>query len=354
MGTRSAPLVLPSVRPTGGLRLWAALALAAGLALLAWVAGDLVGLMVLGAGLAYLLVPLVDRLERRGMSRTAGAALVLGGLTAILAAATVFTAPTILAQVASLRRRWDSGELVRLAAEAERALAEMLPGVDASDLGLVVAIQNALRSDTGPLIDYVPGLFEAVGNAVLVPFVLFALMRDGPLLRKRLLALLPNRYFEFGMNVAYKADEHLGGYLRGQALIAVLVGATTALGLAILGVDYYLVLGLLTGLANFVPYVGFAVSAVLAVLVAVVTSGDTHQALWVVVLFGVLQTVENIVFQPWITGRNVSMHPVLVLLAILVGGRVAGVLGMALAVPVAAILKVLVVETALNLRRYHL
>ena len=174
------------------------------------------------------------------------------------------------------------------------------------------------------------------------------------LLERRLLAVVPNRYFEFGMNVLYKADAHLGGYLRGQAVISVLVGATTALALGLLGVEYYLVLGLVTGIANVVPYVGFAVSAALALGVSVVTTGDFHQAAGVLVTFGVLQTVENVVFQPWITGRTISMDPALVLLAILVGGRVGGVLGMALGVPVAAVLKVLIVETVTGLRRYHL
>lgn len=353
--SESAAEPLPDRQPPRSrLSQWAALTVGAGLVGLLFVAGDLVGLIVLGAALAYLLVPLVDRLERRGVGRTMGATLVLVGLTAGLALAGLLTAPAVAEQAASLQRRWASGELLALAADAERALADLLPLVEPGQLGLVQALRETIRTDTGPLIGYVPDLFEAVGNSVLVPFVLFGLLRDGPVLRRRLLSSVPNRYFEFAMNVAYKADAHLGDYLRGQALIALLVGAATSLGLGLIGVDYYLVLGLVTGLANFVPYVGFAVSAALAVGVAVVTSGDTHQVVLVLVLFGMLQAVENIVFQPWITGRNVAMHPVLVLLAILVGGRVAGVLGMALAVPVAAILKVVVVETALNLRRYHL
>ena len=144
------------------------------------------------------------------------------------------------------------------------------------------------------------------------------------MIRRRLLTAVPNRYFEFAMTVLFKADAHLGGYLRGQALIALLVGSSTALGLGLLGVEYYLVLGLLTGLANFVPYVGFVVSASLSVGVTIVTTGGMDLVGPVLILFVVLQTIENVVFQPWITGKNVSMHPVMVLLAILIGGRVGG------------------------------
>ena len=344
----------PYATPASRLSAWATAAALAGLVAVAVLASDIAGLVLLGAVLAYLLVPLVDGLERRGVGRVLGATLVLACVLAASALLIALALPVVIDQVASLQARWDNGELLALVRDAEAELAGRLGFVDAGDLGLVDSVREAFHPDAGPLIGYVPDALETVGNAVVVPFVLFALLKDGPTLRRRLLAFVPNRYFEFAMTVVYKADANLGGYLRGQALIALLVGASTALGLGLLGVDYYLVLGLVTGLANFVPYVGFVVSAALSVVVSVVTTGGMDQVASVVVLYVVLQTVENVVFQPWITGKNVSMHPVLVLLAILVGGRVGGVMGMALGVPAAAVLKVLFIETAIGLRRYHL
>ena len=333
---------------------WAfVLALALLVALIA-VASDLAGLVVIGAVLAYLLVPLVDRMERRGIGRTAGTALVLGVLFAVVALVAALGLPAVLDQLTGLQARWESGELLGLVRDAEVALAARLGVVEPSDLGMVASVQSAIEANDGALIGYVPGVLSTLGNAVVIPFVMFALMKSGPLIRRKLLSGVPNRYFEFAMTVFYKADAHLGGYLRGQALIALLVGGTTAIGLGLLDVDYYLLLGLITGLANFVPYVGFVVSGSLTALVSIVTTGGMEEVAAVVVLFVFIQTLENIVFQPLITGKTVSMHPVMVLLAILVGGRVAGVLGMALAVPVAAVLKVFFLETAIGLRRYHL
>ena len=288
------------------------------------------------------------------MDRTLATTLVLIGLLLVVAVLFALALPVVLDQLASLQARWENGELLALVNDIEAAITERIEFIEPGDLGLAASIQAALHPGKGALIDYVPGVLNTVGNAVVVPFVLFALLKDGPQLRRRLLSVVPNRYFEFTMTVFYKADAHLGGYLRGQALIAVLVGTSTAFGLGILGVDYYLILGAITGLANFVPYVGFVVSAGLTIVVSIVTTGGMEEVAAVIVLFMVLQGIENIVFQPWITGKNVSMHPVLVLLAILVGGRVAGVLGMALGVPAAAILKVLFLETAVGLRRYHL
>ena len=346
--------VASPVIPASRLSTWARIAALVGLVALIVVASDLAGLVVIGMVMAYLLVPLVDMLERHGVRRAAGAALVLVGVILVLGALLALAVPVVIDQAIALQEQWQDGELLRLLEGVETAMTDQFEFLEPGQVGLVEAVRSSIPSDTGPLAGYVPGVLGTMGNAVIIPFVLFALLKDGPTLRRRLLSAVPNRYFEFAMTVFFKADASLGDYLRGQALIAVLVGASTAIGLGLLGVDYYLVLGLITGLANFVPYVGFVVSAALSIMVSIVTTGGMDQVLPVILLFGVLQSIENIVFQPWITGKNVSMHPVLVLLAILVGGRIAGVLGMALGVPVAAILKVLFLETAIGLRRYHL
>ena len=331
----------------------AALVVLGGVFTLILVAPGIAALTAVSGILAYLLLPLVDRLERRGVSRAAAAWLVFLGLVALLVAVTMLGAPLLLEQAQALQERWASGEIPQLLSDAEASLAAHIPLVEPGEVGLVESIRRATSGELQPLVVYVPEAFAMVGNAVLIPFVLFALLKDGPVIRKRLLTLVPNRMFEFAMGVVYKIDDHLGGYLRGQAIVAVFVGAGTALGLWAIGVEYYLVLGIITGLANFVPYVGFAVSTALALMVSVITSDGFGQATGVLILFGVLQTVENAVLQPWITGKNVSLHPALVLGAILVGGKVGGVLGMTLAVPVAAVIKVILVETVVNLRRFH-
>ncbi len=344
----------PPALPASQLSRWIWLLMLACVVGVVVVASDIAALVVVGSVAAYLLVPLVNGLERRGLGRTQATALVLAVLLAATGLVVALALPAVLEQIGSLQARWQSGQLLDLVQEIETSLANQFEFIDPGDLGLVDSVRATIATDTGPLIGYVPDALESMGNAFIVPFVLFALLKDGPTLRRRLLSVVPNRYFEFTMTVFYKADAHLGGYLRGQALIALLVGASTALGLGILGVDYYLVLGLLTGLANFVPYVGFVVSTALTLAVSVVTTGGTGQVASIVILFLFLQSIENVVFQPWITGKNVSMHPVMVLLAILVGGRVAGVLGMALGVPAAAVLKVVFLETVVGLRRYHL
>jgi predicted PurR-regulated permease PerM len=333
-----------------------ALALAAAVALVALVVvgGDLLVLVLVAAVLAYLLFPLVNALERQGLGRTAAASAVFFGLSLLLGLAAWLTLPVVARQAAAWQERWADGRLYGVLDRIEADLAASIPFIEPGALGLAVAAREALKDMEGHALGYATGALSLAGDLVVVPFVLFFFLRDGVALQKRLVALVPNRYFEFTMGVVYKIDAHLGGYLRGQSLVALIVGVLTTLGLGLLGVDYYLVLGLFTGVANFVPYVGFVVSALLTIVVSVVTTEGAGQVLGIVGVFALVQTFENAVLQPWITARNVSLHPVIVLLAILLGGRLAGVLGMALAVPAFAVAKVVVVETAVNLRRYRL
>ena len=330
------------------------LAAVAALVALVVVAWDLLVLVVLAGVLAYLLFPLVNALERRGLSRTAATAAVFLGLSALLALAAVLTVPVVAGQAAAWHARWADGRLYGLLDRLEADLARAIPVLEPGALGLSAAVRRALDQLSSHALGYATNALSVMGNLIVIPFVLFFLLRDGVALQKRLVALVPNRYFEFTMGVLYKIDAHLGGYLRGQSLVALIVGALTTLGLGLLGVEYYFVLGIFTGVANFIPYVGFVISAGLTLVVSFVTTEGASQVLGIVVVFAVVQTFENVVLQPTITARNVSLHPVTVLLAILLGGRLAGVLGMALAVPTYAIAKVVVVETAVNLRRYRL
>lgn len=317
------------------------------------VAGDLLVFVVIAAVLAYLLFPLVNALERHGLGRTAAASGVFLGLSLLLGLTAWLTVPVVAGQAAEWQARWADGRLYGLLEQIEADIAEALPFVEPGTLGLAAAAREGVEGLHGHRLDFAAGALSLAGNLIVIPFVLFFLLRDGVALQKRLVALVPNRYFEFAMGVLYKIDAHLGGYLRGQSLVAVFVAALTTLGLGLIGVDYYVVLGLFTGVANFIPYVGFVISAALTIAVSVVTTGGVGQMLGIVIVFAVAQTFENVVLQPWITARNVSLHPVAVLLAILLGGRVAGVLGMALAVPVLAIAKVVLVETVVNLRRFR-
>lgn len=332
--------------------LWLAVLVA--LAMLLTYGGDLVVLVIVATILAYLLSPLVNHLERRGFSRTPAACVVFFGMSLVIALITWLMIPLVAQQASEWQHGWEDGRLYSMLDRLEADMAEHLPLIEPRALGLSETVREALESQESRLLAYATDALSILANLIVIPFVLFFLLRDGARIQKGLVSLVPNRYFEFAMGVLYKIDDHLGGYLRGQSLVAVLVGLATIIGLGLVGADYYVVLGFFTGIANFIPYVGFIISAGLTIAVSILATGGIGQLLGIVVVFAVVQTLENVIFQPWITARNVSLHPVAVLLAILLGGRCAGVLGMALAVPTVAVVKVIIVETAVTLRRFRL
>jgi putative permease len=173
-------------------------------------------------------------------------------------------------------------------------------------------------------------------------------------MKKGFIDAVPNRYFEFSLNVLQKMDSQLGNYLRGQFLVALMIGTLSTITLWLLGVDFFLMIGPIAGLMNMIPYVGPIAGGLLAIIASVITSGQFDTIPGIVIAFTAIQIFDNSLLQPLILARNVELHPMLILLAILIGGKLFGIVGLLLAVPFAAILKVIIVETVVNFRRYHL
>ena len=181
---------------------------------------------------------------------------------------------------------------------------------------------------------------SSAAHVVAVPFIIFFFLKDGRELKKRLISLVPNRYFEFALHLLYRMDLSLGNFLRGQFLDGLIFGILTTTAMWLLGVNYFLFIGAFAGLANLIPYVGPIAGASLAVVVVFVTNGDLAHVAYVLLAFAAIKLLDDSLIQPLTVAKSVKMHPLLVLLVIIVGGHFFGVLGMLLAVPVTGFLKV--------------
>ena len=144
----------------------------------------------------------------------------------------------------------------------------------------------------------------------------------------------------------------LGNYLRGQFLDAVVVGILSTIALRILGIEYYFVFGAFAGLANLVPYLGPVAGASLTIIVSLFKTGDLAMAAYIALAFTLVKLIDDSLIQPIIVAKSVDMHPLLVLLAVIIGGRFFGILGMLLSVPVVGFLKVAIQEGMANYRKY--
>jgi len=190
---------------------------------------------------------------------------------------------------------------------------------------------SALASAPEFLTAALSNLVNIVSYFVMVPFIGFFLTRDGQVIRRKLVELIPNHYFETILNALSRVDAQVGLYLRGLIIQVTIVAIMATLGLTIIGLDQALIVGIIAGLANFVPYLGPTVGVIVGATVA--WTGDTS-VLAVLAVFGIVQFIDAWITAPLIMARSVDTHPLAVFLIVWLGGKYFGILGMLLGVPV--------------------
>jgi predicted PurR-regulated permease PerM len=209
--------------------------------------------------------------------------------------------------------------------------------------GFVQKIPNFIMQDS----------FSLLLGFVMTPFVMFFILKDGRIFKKYFISLVPNRYFEFTLDLMYKMEVQLGNYLRGQFIDAVVFGVLATATLWALNVPYFVVIGCFAGLANLIPFVGPLVGALAALIAVVLEQGNITRGAYVILAFAILKLVDDFVIQPLAVGRHVDLHPMVVAIAIIVGGHLFGILGMLLVVPCLGFLKVVLEESIDTYRRYR-
>ncbi|HBT18522.1 MAG TPA: AI-2E family transporter [Clostridiaceae bacterium] len=205
----------------------------------------------------------------------------------------------------------------------------------------VEAITDWLFRSSGSLFTRLGSFASNLVHVVTIPVITFYFMKDGDKiadLSKK--AVLPKAQ-PWVFPLADKIDDVLGGFIRGQLLVAFILGILSSIALLVLGVEYWLILGLLAGVGNLIPYIGPFLGAIPAVFIALTT--DPWKALWVIAAFIIIQQIESNVISPKIVGHSVGLHPALIIFVLLIGGALWGLVGLLIAVPLAGVLKVLLV-----------
>ena len=320
--------------------------------------GGLLGPFLLALAVAYLLAPLVRRLEERRVPRGLAIGLVAIPPVAALVLLLIFAGPQVWQQAITLVNAIPGFARTLLGLlETLRTRAETLPfltqeqqawlhNLDADQLGaLLQANADTLLGEVaGWGLDFLKRLgtiFGFLGYLVVTPVVAFYLLRDWKPLLTFLEELIPPARRPALVAFLEEYDQSLGKFVRGQLIEATLVGVLTGGGLAVLGVPSALLIGVVAGLFNLVPYIGLAISAVPALVVAL-TMPDPMAGLWRVgLVFFIVQFIDGSVTGPRIVGDSVGLHPVVVMLALAFGGAMLGFAGLLLAVPLAVLLKLL-------------
>ena len=213
--------------------------------------------------------------------------------------------------------------------------------------------ERLLETMLGGTTMFIEGVISGLTFAVLVPFVAFFFLKEGRRLTRCLMALVPNAYFELCLNLLYRANKQIGNYIRGQLLAVLVVSVLSVSGLSIIGVYYALPLGLLAGLANAIPYLGPLIGIVCSSIVALATGGGLAMVAKVIVMFLVIQLIDNVLIQPTMVAKSVELHPLVVLFVVMVGSQLMGIVGMLIAVPLTGIAKVSVQTIYAGIRQYR-
>jgi len=306
--------------------------------------------LLLGLGLAYLFDPLVSWFERRGRSRITGVVVLALILVLALTGLLLFVVPTIghqadrLAEklpeyqerVRDLVKPWFDRLEARYPAEFEDLQQRVVEGLRENLPKVATSVGKWATGLFSNLMDFLLFLL----NLIFVPVFAFYLLVDWPKVKDGMVGLIPLPYREVTLARIKEVDLAVASFLRGQLTIAMVLAAINATGLVILGVPFGLVLGLIAGLANMIPYMALVVGLVPAVVLCWAEYQSWPMVLGVIGIFSGAQLLEGTVLSPRILSKSVNLHPVWVLLAIIAGGSLFGFVGLLIAVPVAAAIQV--------------
>ncbi len=301
---------------------------------------------LVAAVLAYIGDPLVDRLETLKLSRTLSVTTVFITLSFIVLGLLLILVPMLQHQFVLLGSKLP----VYLDTLQQKVLPTLSAhlGVDASTFDLA-SLKTVVREQWGGA---VKGAFTVISssgmtllawgaNLVLIPVVSFYMLRDWDIMVERIHELLPRRYEPAVVRLAKASDEVLGAFLRGQLTVMLALGIIYTVGLSIVGLELALLIGMLAGLVSFVPYLGFIVGIVVAGIAVVMQFQELMPLLYVVLVFMAGQMAEGMLLTPLLVGEKIGLHPVAVIFAVLAGGQLFGFFGILLALPVAAVVMVM-------------
>lgn len=328
------------------------LALAAVFVLLVYFLLPILSPFLVAAILAYVCSPLVDRIDtfqmgKFSLGRTSSTLVVMLLLLAVLILLLLIVVPLlqkeillivqrIPAYISTLRAKLDPWLVQHfgIGLEIDSAQIQQILTEHWKTAGSFAGtVLKTLSSNSLAIINWFM-------NMLLVPIVLFYLLRDWHELVERITQLLPRAWHDKVISIANEIDSVLAQFLRGQLSVMLLMSAFYAIGLWLAGLELALPIGLITGLLGFVPYIGFATGFILALLAAALQFTAFGQFIPILIVFGLGQLLESMLLTPWLVGDRIGLHPIAVIFALLAGGQLFGFTGVLLALPVGAAIAV--------------
>ena len=304
-----------------------------------------------GAGIVLLLEPLVRAFERMRMPRPVAAFLALLALIGVLFAIAALVYPTIREQAAEVGQQlpdlylaginWVREIGTSLGLDVDELLSQDAIEAWLNDPANQETVQNLLLGFGAGAGQVIRGVAEAVAVLGLAPVLALYILIDLERFKASALEVTPPKHREEFAFVSGQVATALSSFVRGQLLVAIIVGFASSLGMWLIDLPFWLLIGIIAGFLNLIPFLGPVVGGALAALVALL-NGDVTQAIWAVLIMIAIQQLDNHVITPLVQRTRVNLSPLVIVLALIIGGTVAGLLGVLVAVPMTAAIRIIV------------
>jgi predicted PurR-regulated permease PerM len=337
----------PSRLKNLGVVVWSLLGTLLLLGAVLWILGKVwlvIPPIVIAIAIIYMLNPVVTRLHARGMARWLGSCLSYIVLMGVLTLIGFLVIPSITAQAGQLAD--DFPTIYEDLVADLQGFAEDL-GFSNLDLPSYEELKDGLSGDggfldgkLGRITDLTLSVLEALFLLLIAPVIAFYLLIDLPKVRAKVVSLIPERQRVEVIYVARELGLAVGGFLRGQLLVAAIVGVMTSFGFWAVGLPFWLLIGMIAGFLNIIPFVGPWVGGTLGVMVALATR-DLQTAAWAGLVALIVQQIDNHFVSPTVLRATVRIHPAMIILGLVLGASLGGFWGVVLAVPVMSLVKII-------------
>lgn len=310
--------------------LWKVVAVA-GIIAFIWVVRDILAILFFAVIISSAITPLVNRLHNLGVPRALGAFLVYVGFFGLAATILSFIVPPLGRELAGLVAKLRDNPLLF---GGTQTLEQFVSGVE----GMLTQFLSSLSKDGGTLLTGLAGIAGGVSSVIFTLVMSFYLTLEDEGIKGLVQNVVPQAHQQKILNLIDRTQKTLGRWVKGQLLLGLIVGLMVFAGLFLLGNKFAISLGILAGVLELVPYLGPLVAAVPGVLIAFSFSQDVFLTLLTLGVYVVVQQLENHIIVPLVMRRAIDLDPLLILFALLVGGKIGGFAGVILAVPTIALI----------------
>lgn len=304
--------------------------------------------------LAYLLSPLVGALERRGLPRFLASLLILLVVLAAIFLVLSFVLPMLFVEVKVLAD--DPGALDAGLKVLEHKLAAAIPFIHWQDVrtDLAASLDAFLKQLVKSIPNILQNMVTVVYFSVIIPFLLFFFLKDGRSIIRRMISLVPNRFFEVAAYMVEEIDVKLGRFLRGIFIENSIIGLLAITGLSLIGLKNAALIGCVVGITNVIPYLGPTIGFIVGSLVVLIDPVGNPSLIAVLVVISIVQLADNVLVYPLAIGKSVNIHPISIIASLLLGDFLFGIIGMLLAVPLMTSITILFKTFNRAMREYRL